>query len=80
MSGAFKVEHTASNMGNGEWMITRNTEARALVGGTPCVLLGVRSYDAYELTKLVEWLDDRAAGYPKRDLPWPPYVNTHISV
>jgi rhodanese-related sulfurtransferase len=37
---------------------------------TPCVIIGVRDYEAYEVVQLIDWLAERAAGYPKRDLPW----------
>lgn len=52
-------------MGNGEWMFTRLTEDERPAGGTPCVLIGVRQYDAYDTVLVVDWMAERAAGYPK---------------
>lgn len=61
---------SASNMHNGNWMFTRQVGAEHPEGGTPCVIIGVRDYEAYEVVQLIDWLADRAAGYPKRNLPW----------
>lgn len=55
---------SASNMHNGNWMFTRQVGPEHPQGGTPCVVIGVRDYEAYEVVKLVDWIADRAAGYP----------------
>ncbi len=61
----------ASNMHDGRWMFTRTTGEPATTDGTPCEIIGIRDYRAYEIVKIVEWMAERAAGYPKLDLPWP---------
>jgi hypothetical protein len=63
-------EISASNMHDGNWLFSRTTEPRRLVGGTACVVIGIRDYEPYEIMQIVDWLADRRAGYPKRDLPW----------
>ncbi len=70
------MPHSASNMHNGYWMIVRLLEPRRPTGGTPCVALGFVDglYAAWDALKLVEWLDEREAGYPPRDLPWPAWL------
>lgn len=57
-------EISASSMGNGRWMFTRTLEPRRAVGGTLCEIIGVREYKAYEALLVVEWLAERAKGYP----------------
>lgn len=57
-------EITASRMTEGRWMFTRLREPRRPHGGTPCTVIGVRECSAIDALVTVEWLHERAAGYP----------------
>jgi|SRR5579863_143237 len=38
-----------------------------------------QDYSASDIADVVDWLFERANGYPKRDLPWPKVERTHYS-
>jgi hypothetical protein len=53
---------SATNLHDGSWLFMRTGEPNHI---------GRRRYHLYEIVEILEWLADRKAGYPKRDLPWP---------
>lgn len=63
---------SASNMHDGRWMFTRRIDPEEH-NGNQCEIIGIRTYEGCDVVAVVDWLNDRAAGYPKRDLPWPEF-------
>jgi hypothetical protein len=58
---------SASNMYDGRWIFTRRIDP-AQHNGNECTIIGIRDYEPYDIVQIVDWLADRKAGYPKRDL------------
>jgi hypothetical protein len=58
------VSVSASNMHDGRWMFTRAIGPRTVSCGTPCQIIGVRTYDAYDAVLVVDWMAERELGYP----------------
>lgn len=56
-------------MHDGRWMFTRRIDPEEH-NGNQCTIIGIRECKAIDALVTVEWLHERAAGYPKRDIPW----------
>ena len=50
-------------MYDGRWMFTRRIDPEEH-NGNQCTIIGIRTCDGYEAVQIVEWLAERAAGYP----------------